>query len=189
MKLLTYLLLLCLPIVLAAQPTAYRHSTGTTLSVKGTSTLHDWTMTSTEATVQAGIEQAGAGDLAAVSLTVPVASLKSGKGAMDRNAQEALKAKQHPDIRFALKAPVGPTTTGSTVSWPAAGTLTIAGVSRDVTVAVSCTRAADGSLTCTGSVPLKMTDYGVKPPVLMMGTLKTGNDVTVDFSIRLAPQR
>ncbi len=189
MKLLTFLLLLSLPLVLAAQPTTYRHTTGSTLSVKGTSTLHDWTMTSTEATVQAGIEQAGTGALQSVSLSVPVVSLKSGKGAMDRNAQEALKAKQHPDIRFALKAPVGPATTGSTVSWPAAGTLTVAGVSRDVTVTVNCTRAADGSLTCTGSVPLKMTDYGVKPPVLMMGTLKTGNDVTVEFSVKLAPQR
>jgi hypothetical protein len=30
-----------------------------------------------------------------------------------------------------------------------------------------------------------MTDYGVSPPTAMLGTIKTGNDITVSFSSKI----
>jgi hypothetical protein len=32
---------------------------------------------------------------------------------------------------------------------------------------------------------MKMSDYNVEAPVLMFGTLKTGNDITIAFTLRL----
>jgi hypothetical protein len=37
----------------------------------------------------------------------------------------------------------------------------------------------------TGKVPVKMTDWEVKPPTLMMGTIKVGPVVTVNFDLQL----
>ena len=63
------------------------------------------------------------------------------------------------------------------------GVLTIAGRGVNTELVATCTyNPADGSLVCTGTKALKMTDYGVKPPSFMMGTIKTGDPITVNFS-------
>lgn len=172
------------------QTVPYRQVAGTTVTVKGTSTLHDWHMTSTDATIEAAFVQDDAKmtQLQSVAVTVPIASLHSGKSAMDKNAYEALQTKAHPNIRFVLQAPAQVSQAGSSFKLPLQGKLTVAGTSRDITVPTTCTRNANGSLACTGSIAMKMTDFGVKPPVLMMGTLKTGNDITVDFNVNLRQQ-
>ena len=41
--------------------------------------------------------------------------------------------------------------------------------------------AAAGASFLTGQLPIRMTDYGIKPPTAMMGTIKTGDDVKVTF--------
>jgi hypothetical protein len=44
---------------------------------------------------------------------------------------------------------------------------------------------ADGGVTFTGSKKLKMTDYKIKPPTALMGTLTTGDDIEIVFTITL----
>ena len=39
-----------------------------------------------------------------------------------------------------------------------------------------------------GELPLLMTDFGVKPPTAMFGTLRTDNKITVKFSLLVGPQ-
>jgi len=34
-------------------------------------------------------------------------------------------------------------------------------------------------------VPIKMTDYGIKPPTALFGRLKTGDDVKVNFELTI----
>jgi len=41
----------------------------------------------------------------------------------------------------------------------------------------------DGSIACSGSEKLKMTDYKIKPPVFMLGALKTGDVLNINFSL------
>jgi hypothetical protein len=33
-----------------------------------------------------------------------------------------------------------------------------------------------------------MTDFGIKPPSFMFGTLKVGNEVTVKFNLKAGPE-
>jgi len=39
-----------------------------------------------------------------------------------------------------------------------------------------------------GALPLLMTDFGVKPPTALLGTLRTANKITVKFSLFVGPQ-
>ena len=48
---------------------------------------------------------------------------------------------------------------------------------------VECVVSADGALTCTGTHQLNMTDYSVKPPTFMFGAMKTGDAVTLAFTM------
>jgi filamentous hemagglutinin family protein len=44
---------------------------------------------------------------------------------------------------------------------------------------------SDGSVTFSGSKKLKMTDYGIKPPTALMGTMTVGDEVEIVFSVTL----
>jgi hypothetical protein len=56
-------------------------------------------------------------------------------------------------------------------------------VSRDVDVTGVCTVNADKSIAINGSYKLKMTSYNVTPPSIMLGAIKTGDDITVNFNL------
>jgi polyisoprenoid-binding protein YceI len=157
--------------------------------IEGTSNVHDW---KSEATVvNAEIELDVAGLAAApeklvkkVTLTIPVKSLKSGHGKMDENLQKALKADRNPDIVYQLtsiEAIAGESKDAFTLR--AAGTLSLAGAENAVTVDIAATRQADGTIKATGTVPVKMTAFAVKPPTAMLGTIRCGDEVKVKFDL------
>lgn len=64
------------------------------------------------------------------------------------------------------------------------GKLTIAGTTREIIMDVRATRGNGNLLSGTGTVELLMTDFGIRPPVVMAGLLKTGNKITVGFELR-----
>jgi hypothetical protein len=64
----------------------------------------------------------------------------------------------------------------------------IAGTEKTVNMEVTASRLADGSIRAEGALPLLMTDFGVKPPTAMLGTLRTSNKVTVKFSLLVGPE-
>ena len=44
-------------------------------------------------------------------------------------------------------------------------------------------RKSNGRLSCTGETKLLMTDFGVTPPVFMMGVMKTGDEITINYKM------
>ncbi len=184
---LCFSLLISLWLTAGAQSPLTPHAGTATVSVSGTSTLHDWTMTTPSGSVSVSLAlgpQQLPTAVQGVTVTVAVSSLKSGKSAMDKNAYGALKAEANPSIRFEQQGEAtGPAADGT---WSVPGALTVAGQRRAVVLSARVSRDPSGALIWTGRLPMQMTDYGVKPPVLMMGTLKTGNAVTVDFTARLS---
>jgi polyisoprenoid-binding protein YceI len=109
-----------------------------------------------------------------------VSSLKSEHKKMDQLMANALKAKTNPEIRYAMTSAVL-AKPGAPFALDTKGKLTIAGVTRDVVMQVTGTRDSGGTYMLTGKLPIRMSDYGVKAPTAMLGTIKTGNDVTVTF--------
>ena len=160
-------------------------SSGSIVRVQGTSTLHEWTMEgqTIEGQITAPvIEQWQNGKAAtAVSISIPVTSIKSQHAKMDKLMAEALKAKENPVIRYEVTEALLEKGAPQAFTLKARGKLTIAGTTREVEMQVGGSRNPSGSYVLTGEVPIRMSDFGIKPPTAMLGTIKTGNDVKVNF--------
>ena len=152
--------------------------------VDGTSNKSDWTVEATE--VDATVSLDGeSGVPSSVLITIPSAKMKGDRSTiMDRLMHDALKVDEHPTITFELLEAVA-SDDGSSLS--TSGNLTLAGVTREIQMDVTVEETADG-LRYTGSTPLKMSEYNIKPPVAMFGALRTADDVTVGFDVVLAPE-
>ncbi|MCE2734405.1 MAG: YceI family protein [Flammeovirgaceae bacterium] len=172
-------LLMISQVVLAQQVDIYK-SYKTTLTISGTSTLHDWTMTSEAFTCQGNfkVDNNKITDVKGLTLLVPVRTLKSGKGAMDKNAYAALKEDKHQQIQFSL---VSIQQQGDVLL--CVGNLTIAGVTKPVEVETNCVLQADQTLQCKSKTQFKMTEYKVEPPSFMFGSVTTGDKIAIEFKI------
>jgi hypothetical protein len=124
------------------------------------------------------------GALEGFEVSIPAATLTSPKAGLDRNMYKALKVDTHRDITFQL-ARLERASTGALM---AVGTLRIAGVEREVALALK-TERRDDTLVVNGELALLMTDYGIKPPTAMLGMLKTDPKVTVTFETVLSVPR
>lgn len=173
---------------------------GSELWIEGTSTIHAWhSKTSTLGfTVMRDGAQADPADAAALDawlrgggargleLVVPLATMRSGKDALDKNMLKALNAAKYPEIRFVLSASRVGTARGDTLPVSADGALSVSGVTRPITVKGQLIRSEKG-VRLEGSHAMKMTDHEVKPPKLMLGTLKVGDPITIFFRLLLVP--
>jgi hypothetical protein len=171
-------------------PAAARFVPGTAsadIKVLGTSNLHNWTMEdkavacSAKFTWSAG--KAVPASLTALTFSFPVHSLKSGESGMDSKAYGAMKAKTGGDIVFAASSSTITPGAAHQFNVKSSGSLTIAGIAKPVVLMAACSVSADGSITCTGTDKLLMSDYQIKPPTNMLGALKTGNALTIDFTM------
>lgn len=165
---------------------SYSLSGSPVISIAGTSTMHDWTMTSNEATCQATFETDANGaptKIISLTLNIPAESLKSGKGAMDKNAYNALKTDKNKVITFQISTAQ---INGKTVN--SNGNLSIAGTSKPTDVSATFEVAGDKSVQFKGSKKMKMSDYKVEPPTFMFGSIKTGDEITITYELKLAPK-
>lgn len=175
----------------AAGPGTHYRPLPSKVTVQGTSTLHDWHVESTRiegrVAVAEGFLAGDAAEAPTVEVSIPVASLASGKKRMDELMHQALDARRHPTIDYRLTAATVKGGAGGRTTLATRGRLTIAGETREVPMEVEVARQADGRLLVRGSVPLTMTEFGIEPPTAMLGTIKTGDRVTVAFEWTLAP--
>ena len=165
--------------------------TAAQLSLSGTSTMHPYTVstrvlkaTGTSATAADLKELLRAGALEAFELQIPVNTFTSDKDGLTKQMFKAMKADKHPLITFKLDGyTVEPASAGATVK--TTGMLTVAGVEKPIDVVLDVTEQP-GSLRVSGTRDLLMTDFGIKPPTMFMGMLKTGDKVTIKFELQLA---
>jgi polyisoprenoid-binding protein YceI len=198
MKTLTTLVACCAitTSALAAAPEAPLSLVSARVTVDGTSNVHPYTasskavrLTRVQLTAAAGgdvLQQAlQPGAIGAFDIAVAAASLASAKGDIDKNMHKALKAAEHADITFRLRTLDTGSGEGIGIPLKATGTLTIAGVEREVTLDLQAQRKGE-TLTLAGGVDLLMTDFGVTPPKAMLGMLKTDPKVRVSFEVVVA---
>ena len=181
-------------LVLAAATVAlgdrYTGARESIVTVEGTSTLHAWTMETSS--IGGEIEAPNPSNWnapAKAAVTIPVTSLKSKHAKMDKLMADALKAKTQPRIRYELVEAKPESATETSFVLATRGKLTIAGVTRDVTMDVAGTAGPEGRYTLTGTTPIRMTDFGIRPPTAMLNTIRTGDDVKVTFRWTVARAR
>ena len=121
-----------------------------------------------------------------VQVKVPVKSLKCGHGGMDNNLYKALKADESRTSATSWPSfEAAPRRHEGTFTLHTIGTLTIAGKENQSDDGRHRDRLPDGSVMAKGLVPIKMTDFGIKPPTAIFGRLKTGNEVKVNFELTI----
>jgi hypothetical protein len=161
----------------------YRIEGKPNLKVSGTSTLHDWDMISEQASGNAKLTVSG-GNITAIqeaSFSMPAESIKSGKRQMDSNAYKALLTDKHKKISFVMTEAKKD---GS--SWLITGMLDLAGMKKPVTFTTDA-KASGNLVNFTSVTSFKLTAFGVEPPTAMLGTIKTGDDVTLTVQMTLKP--
>jgi hypothetical protein len=161
------------------------------LSINGTSTMHDYIVSTKALKVRAGIAATAdlkgllqPGALQDFELQIPVNTFTSEKDGLTKQMFKAMKADKHPVITFKLTGyTVEPVAGGFTIK--PTGTLTVAGVEKPIDMVLDVKEVA-GALHVRGSRDLLMTDFGIKPPTMFMGMLKTNDKVTIKFELQLA---
>ena len=175
---------------------------GSELWIEGTSTLHPWS--SRTDTLGLSFELApGAprpGSTSTLSefvraqtirgavVEVSVRSLRSKESRLDRNLWRAMQADEYPIVRFEMSgyaaspAPAG----GDTLGIRVRGVLTVHGVARPIELAATLHARAEG-LWLSGTQEVAMSEYGIRPPTMMLGTLRVGDRVQVHYQLLLVP--
>jgi len=192
----------CIPIQTQAETVSYyAQPGGAKVKIEGTSSIHDWNMESPvisgSVEADAGFPESalkgGAAAKPKVQVKIPVRSLKSYNKRMDEVYQEHMEEPKFKNMEFKLtelKAK-GDAPKAGKCEFDAVGTMSIHGVSKEVTMPVTIekTEVEKGGkklaeLKITGSTPLKMSDYTVKPPcpnIPGVGQITTGDEIKLTF--------
>jgi polyisoprenoid-binding protein YceI len=103
---------------------------------------------------------------------------------MNEHMRKALKAAQHPAIVFRVDTyELAKSADGVAVTLT--GALTLGGVEKPVTINAKAKQGENGTLLVSGTHEVRMTEFGLKPPTLMLGTMKVDERVKVGFDIVL----
>ena len=150
------------------------------MTVSGTSSLHDWESSVEDFKYTASISVEGNTllEINELDFMVSVKSIKSGKDMMDKKTYKALKESSYPTISYHLISVI--TQNDNTVT--STGELIIGGKKNMVRMDVNY-EIYSSTIEFNGELTLKMSDYEISPPTAMMGTIKTGDEVTIRFSI------
>ena len=153
-----------------------------TMSVFGTSSLHDWesTVKKIKGNGSITVENSEITNIKNLVIIIPVKSIKSGKGKMDSNTYNALKEKEYHNIEYSLSSIIKK----SSGSLSSKGKLTIGGETKTIDMDVKY-KISSTSITFSGEINFKMSNYNIEPPTAMMGTIKTGDEVTISYNVVL----
>ncbi len=159
------------------------NSAASSMTILGTSTLHDWEMKAEDLKGTMNVDlYADSLDIKDLRLTVPVKSLKSGKSPMDKNAYKALKEKDHKNIYYKLHSISKLRKVGSNYKATTKGVLEVAGKKRTLNIPITV-KVLNNSVELSGSTTFKMSSFDVEAPSFMMGAVTTGDEITINFSI------
>ncbi len=153
-------------------------------TIQGTSSLHDWEMVSHSCKGKLEYNETdGTIGISDIVIRVGVTTLKSGKKVMDKKCYAALKHEDHPNVLYKFKKLSSISKEGAgKYKAKLNGTLDVAGVAKSVNIDVTI-EMKSGVMNIKGSLPMKMTDHNVEPPTALLGTLKTGNEITIIFNL------
>jgi hypothetical protein len=180
---------------------AYKLASSSSLVIEGTSTLHDYSidvkdMTGTLSLISTNrnpeinlgkmdpISIVTKGGLGSIKADFPVSGFNSGKNKMDQNIRKAMEADQFPTVLFNLSS-YNILDFDDNIHGVAAlltGRLSISGVERSIDFPVRIT-PKHNTITVQGQKDLLMSDYGVRPPVFLFGTVKTDDKISVHFDL------
>jgi polyisoprenoid-binding protein YceI len=176
-------------------PTAAAHTKSAEFSLKsakavvlGTSSLHDWEskVTKMEGKGAFNTKNNELVSIKDVEIKIAVKGIKSKEGKkMDDKTYETFKSDKHPYIVYTFGNAVVEIEPSHAVNIEASGQLAMAGITQPVSLSAIGIELPNGDLQLSVSKKLKMTDFNMKPPVMMLGAIKVGDEITVKFDFVL----
>ena len=151
------------------------------MTILGTTNVHDFKSKVTQAKGEAVVNSNK--ELQSLVVEIPVRSIKSGEKLMDTKTYETFDADKNPNITFKLTEVNSLRLDGNQVNVTLSGNLTMAGVTRKISLKSTGNSAKPGVYDFEGSVALKMTDFKMRPPTAMMGLMKVGDAITLKFNV------
>jgi len=113
------------------------------------------------------------------TVVVPIENLDCNNGTMNGHMRKALKAEENPKLTWTM--------TNYTIDASGAivlnGKLGIAGKELPVEFRGTAQDESDGRVRVVASKEIKMTEWGVKPPSLMLGSMKVHDPVTIGIDV------
>lgn len=170
---------------------------GSELSIEGTSSLHGFTCKTAKMNAYVDVDPGYTKDLTkvarpivSVQVNIVVKTLSCGNKTMDKNMYATLKAdkNQNQIIKYTLSGYDIIDATASQFGAKTTGTLAIAGKEKVVAMKITAERMGHGKATATGEQSLLMSDFGIKPPSFMFGTIKVGDEIKVRFNLKTGPE-
>jgi len=155
------------------------------ITVSGTSNLHEWEEKVDKFDVSMQILPKGPAiaGISNVTFRSKSASVMSDNSIMTGKTHDALQVDKHPEILFRSSDISVPDLQGGSLKGNLTGDIVLNGVTKRVVISYTGILSGD-RLEISGSQILDMKDYNIKPPTALMGTLKTGDKVTVSFSLK-----
>lgn len=155
------------------------------MTVKGISSLHDWESVVEKIDCRGLLTMSeDAIEIKDMIIKIPVTGIKSTKGKMmDNKTYDAFKHEKYPFIIFTLSSK---RVNESNATIDVKGNISMAGITKAITLTVNCKILSNGELQVTGSKKLIMTEFQMEPPTAMMGTIKVGDEVVVSFDLTLS---
>ncbi|MEE4196834.1 MAG: YceI family protein [Bacteroidales bacterium] len=177
------ILLVGLTALVSAQTRYNLDNTGSSIVVEGTSSVHDWEMEANglKSAVVLHFNDNKLTEIKDAEFSCLAENVVSDNSIMNNKTHDALKAKKHPQISFRLKSVDRLDVTGNSVSGEVSGILKIAGVSQSIRFNFTGHLNPGHMFTISGTVPLMMSDFNIDPPTAMLGALKTGDKVKINF--------
>lgn len=155
------------------------------LVVLGTSSLHDWSLKAEKQKGQLTLDQSNDIKIVALKFDVTSESLMSGKKAMDKNTFKALKTNEFKSITFHLTEVKDISKAGNgDYNVKSVGNLTVAGFTKKVTLDFKMT-VTGNRVALKGEKTFKMTEFKIDPPKALLGTITTGDEITIKFNTYL----
>ena len=158
------------------------------VEIAGTSSLHDWTVTTSgvqkvPSKLVLGPEQLD--EIKEFGFKVPVDSMEGGRGSsMDNKIFDAFKSSTNPFVEYQQVTPASISKAADgKYTITSQGKLSMAGKEKSITVVCTGT-VADNALLISGNHKIKMSEFDMVPPSAMFGQIKTHDDVVVNFELR-----
>ena len=114
------------------------------------------------------------------TVTVPLKAFKCPNDEMTQHLNEAMKSGEFPEIVYRLEKY---DVTGTQAH--AAGTMTITGVSKPMSVPVTLT-PSDKGVQVEGSTRIEFATFNLEPPTVFLGMLKVGPQIRISFKGTIA---
>lgn len=154
------------------------------INIKGTSNLHDWeeNVENFKVNLNLKFQENEVKSIDHVHVTMQSGSIVSENNIMTNKTHDALNVKKYPEIEFKLVSVDQLASDEGKFSGTLVGDITIAGVTKRISLGFSGLHSGN-KITIKGSKELKMNDFKIQPPTALMGTLKTGQEITISFSL------